>query len=211
MAGQGIEVLLGGGWAHFASRPDGRDLVAELRRDYTVVRTPAAFARVDAARTPRLLGLFADSLVWPHTAQRPTLPQMARTALAILERDPDGFFLLLESEDTDEVFHDTAAVAGALPAMRELDAVVATALEYQQRHPGTLVVVLGDHETGGLALQLPRDGTLTARYTTTDHTAGLVPVFAGGPGAERFGRWLTNAQVGALLFDAVGAPRRPRQ
>ena len=211
LAEREIEVLLGGGYAYFARRPDGRDLVRELAARYRVVRTPAEFAALDVADTERVLGLFADSTMYGEPGVRPPLPALARTALAILERDPDGFFLLLESEDTDEVFHDTLSAAAALPALRELDATIAVALEFQARHPETLIVVIGDHETGGLAVHLPREtGALTTMYTTTDHTAGMVPVFAGGPGAAGFGRWLTNEQVGALLFAAVGAPRAAR-
>lgn len=209
MAAQDIDVLLGGGYRYFARRPDGRDLVRELGERYTVVRTPAELRALDLGRTTRLLGLFADSTTYGQPGVRPTLPEMAHAALAVLDRDPDGFFLLLESEDTDDVFHDTLSVAGVLPSLRELDATIAVALEYQARQPETLIVVTGDHETGGLGVVVRRDGTLATQYSTTNHTAGMVPVFAGGPGAERFGRWLTNEQLGALLFAAVGAPRAP--
>jgi alkaline phosphatase len=209
LAQQDIEVLLGGGYKYFAQRTDGRDLVRELDAKYEVVRTPEQFAALDTARTQYLLGLFADSTMYGDKGVRPSLPDMARTALAILSRDPEGFFLLLESEDTDDVFHDTLSASAALPSLRELDATVAVALEFQARHPETLVVVTGDHETGGLAVTLPREtGRLETMYNSTDHTAGMVPIFAGGPGAEHFGRWLTNEAVGKLLFAAVGSMHR---
>lgn len=200
-----IEVLLGGGYDFFARRPDGRELLDELRARYTVVRTPAEFRALDLGQTDRLLGLFADSTIYPDASLRPPLPDMARAALAILDRDRDGFFLLLESEDTDDLGHDNVPVDSLVGGMRELDAMIAVALEYQQRRPETLIVVTGDHETGGLALTLPRGKPQAGTYTTPGHTSTMVPLFAGGPGADAFARWLTNAEVGRLLLRAVGA------
>lgn len=208
-AAKDIEVLLGGGRYWFTHRADGRDLLAELKPRYATATTPAEFEAAVAAGPARLLGLFADSTIFPHNARRPTLPRMASVALSILDRDPDGFFLLLESEDTDELGHQNRPLPELVAGMRELDATIAVALEYQRRRPETLVVVLGDHETGGLALQVARD-TLTATYASTDHTAEPTPIFAGGPGAERFGRWLGNDEVGRLLLEFVGqaGPRK---
>lgn len=209
MVTQDIEVMLGGGRHFFTTRTDGRDLVRELAERYTVVTTPAEFEALEPARVAHLLGLFADSTIYPNRQLRPSLPAMARVALAILDRDPDGFFLLLESEDTDDLGHDNRPVDELIAGMRELDQAIAVALDYQRRQPGTLVVVTGDHESGGLALRLERSGALTGAYTTTGHTVTMVPVFAGGPGAAAFGRWLTNAEVGQLLFRAIDSEARP--
>ena len=44
---------------------------------------------------------------------------------------------------------------------------------------------------------------LVARYTTGSHTAELVPLFASGPGAERFGGIKENWRVGELLREVV--------
>lgn len=204
MASKNIEVLLGGGRVYFSSRPDGVDLLQGLAgRQYTRVSTPTEFRALDLSRVDRLIGLFADSTIFPATHLRPTLPEMAETALQILDRDPDGFFLLLESEDTDDTSHDNLGIEAHNASIAELDRAVAVALAYQRRRPETLVVVIGDHETGELTLQVRRDSTVL-EYHTTGHSAVLVPVFAGGPGAEGFGRWLRNDEVGQLLFRAVG-------
>jgi alkaline phosphatase len=202
MAEQQIDVLLGGGYHFFARRPDGRNLLDELRARYTIVRSPAEFRALDVSRTERLLGLFADSTMWGQQDVRPSLPELAGTALAIVDRNPNGFFLMLESEDTDDAFHDHLPVREAVRSVRELDAMIGTVLEYQRRRSNTLVVVIGDHETGGFVPQVLPD-SLGAAYTTGNHSAVMVPVFAAGPGAEAFGRWLTNAEVGMLLRQAV--------
>jgi len=204
-AEQDIEVLMGGGRHFFEHRRDGRNLLEGLSRRYTTVTTPAQFAALDLARTERLLGLFADSLIFPNTHLRPALPEMARAALAILDRNPRGFFLLLETEDTDELGHANDSLPKLVTALRELDATIGVALEYQARHPETLIVVLGDHETGALSLQIRRDGGIAGNFGSRDHSAAATLIFAGGPGAERFGAWLDNAEVGRLLLEHVGA------
>jgi len=197
-----IEVLLGGGRWYFAQHPSG-SLVDDMRTRYTYVTTPAEFARVDLQATDRLLGLFADSTTYPDRSVRPSLPDMARAALTILDRNPRGFFLLLENEDTDDLNHDNEPFDSVVGGMRELDAMIEVALEYQQRVPGTLIVVVGDHETGGLMVTLPRGEAPRATFQTGGHSASMVPLFAGGPGAEAFGGWRTNAEVGQLLMRAV--------
>ena len=197
-----IEVLLGGGRWYFDNHPSG-SLLDGMRERYTYVSTPAEFARVDLASTDRLLGLFADSTIYPDASLRPSLPDMARAALTILDRNPDGFFLLLENEDTDDLNHDNQPFDAIARGMQELDAMIDVALEYQQRNPETLIVVVGDHETGGLMVTLPRGEAPKATFGTRGHSSTMLPLFAGGPGAEAFGGWLTNAEVGQLLMRAV--------
>ncbi|HEV2129802.1 MAG TPA: alkaline phosphatase, partial [Longimicrobiaceae bacterium] len=63
-----------------------------------------------------------------------------------------------------------------------------------------------DHETGGLSITA-QDGQLVARYTTTGHTGEMVPLFAYGPGAERFAGIKENYEVGRLLMEIVRARR----
>ena len=104
--------------------------------------------------------------------------------------------------------------------MLGLDAAIATALEYQKRHPGTLILVTADHETGGMYLPSdtirrtdpsePIRPSMVLRYGTRAHTAALVPLFAAGPGAERFGGLKNNEEVGRILLELVrGSSRRP--
>ncbi len=58
--------------------------------------------------------------------------------------------LLVENENTDTAGHanDAAALMRALWAF---DDAVKVALEFQRRHPDTLLIVTGDHETGGFS------------------------------------------------------------
>lgn len=212
LADAGIEVLLGDGGAAFdpAARPDSLDLIAALGRDHVWVETPAELAGLAAADSVRALaGFFAIDRAFDTALRRPTLAEMTTAALQVLDRDPDGFFLLIENEHTDHFGHQNLPLGAIVDEVLELDRAVRVALEYRAGHPETLIVVIGDHETGGLSLVADSTGALAAAWSTTGHTAELVPVFAIGPGAEEFGGIRTAAAVGRALFRAVGASGTP--
>ncbi|MEJ2203584.1 MAG: hypothetical protein P8170_05705 [Gemmatimonadota bacterium] len=69
-------------------------------------------------------------------------------------------------------------------------------------------------DTSALVEHVRSDGAFRARvtallrepsvhYSTGDHTGSLVPLFAIGPGAERFGGLKENREIGRLLLEAV--------
>lgn len=156
----GPDVLMGGGRDQFlpASKPggkrkDGRDLIEAFRaRGYAIATDQASLA---AARGTRLLGLFADEdmdfEIDRDAAREPSTAEMARAALRVLEGSPDGFVLFVENENTDTAGHKNDAAA-LMRALWAFDEAVDAALEFQRRHPDTLVIVTGDHETGGLSV-----------------------------------------------------------
>lgn len=77
------------------------------------------------------------------------------TALGIETLDnPNGFFIMVEGGQVDWDGHANRS-AENLQEVLALDDAVKVALEFAKHHPEeTLVVVTGDHETGGLALGL---------------------------------------------------------
>ena len=82
------------------------------------------------------------------------LERATRKALEILLREAGerdrGFVLMVEGSQIDLRAHDNDA-EGVLTEMRDFDRAVAAAMDFADRHPGTLVVVTADHETGGLS------------------------------------------------------------
>ncbi|HWI13311.1 MAG TPA: alkaline phosphatase [Burkholderiales bacterium] len=155
------DVLLGGGREFFVPstqpggrRSDGKDVIALFRaKGYEYVRD---VTELRAARGARLLGLFAagdiDYEIDRDVARQPSIGDMAAAALkALAGRSPQGFVLFVENENTDNSAHrnDIAALIRELFAF---DAAVKAALEFQREHPDTLVIVTGDHETGGLSI-----------------------------------------------------------
>lgn len=149
----------------------------------------------------------------------PSLAEMTRVAIEILSRDPDGFFLMVEEGQIDWACHDNDARA-AMDLSLELDQAVAVAVEYVEGAAGTLVIVTGDHETGGLnamtgesgsprkdgPFQTPTGEVFYVDWDEGGHTAADVPVSAVGPGADL----VTGAHENTWLFDvmihALGLP-----
>lgn len=192
---QDIEVLMGDGRTWFDSLP--------IPERTTVVTTAGDLRAVNIDRVSRLLGLFDIDRVADPDHRAPSLAEMTGIALAILDRAPDGFFLLVENEHTDHRAHDNAPLSMIQAEVADIDRAIRVALDYREAHPETLIVVTGDHETGGLAVLPDSDGAIEAGYLTTGHSLELVPLFAIGPGAEAFAGIRTNAAVGQLLLARV--------
>jgi alkaline phosphatase len=213
-----VNVILGGGRRFFdpARRPDWLDLLSDITANYAYVETEAELRATDTSEATKLFGLFAVEAMPPAPSRSPTLPSMTEAALEVLDNDPDGFFLMVEGSQPDWRAHDNDSLEAVVAEMLDLDRAIGVALEYRRLHPETLIVVTADHETGGLAVQMAGQSDMTthaphvgdasdlvARYTTGSHTAEMVPLFATGPGAERFGGINDNAEIGALLMEAV--------
>jgi alkaline phosphatase len=162
----GIEVLMGGGLRHFlpeasgGQRTDGRNLVDEAaQQGYHIVQSASALE--EAPKDGTLLGLFADS----HMAyeidraqtQQPSLATMTEHALDRLSGREDGFFLMVEGSRIDHAGHSNDAAAHLHDILAFEEAVTA-ALEYARSDGETLVLVLSDHETGGLSVGRNRGG-----------------------------------------------------
>lgn len=215
MAEQDIEVLLGGGLRYFdpAQRPDGKDLIGRITRDAAYVTTPEAFRALDPDTITALVGLFAADNPPPVGSRSPSLAELTRGALDVLEKDEQGFFLMVEGSQIDWRAHENASIHEIIAEVLDFDFAIREALRFQQdRRGNTLIVVVADHETGGLSLHGDAMGVFGAHYTTEGHTAEMVPLFAVGPGAEAFGGVRDNDAVGRLLLELVaeGGPERAR-
>jgi alkaline phosphatase len=198
-------VLLGGGQRFFEadSRPDGVDLVSRMRRRAVYVDTPEALAALDTDTVRALVGLFAENNPGPVLERAPALVQLTDAALHVLEKDQDGFFLMVEGSQIDWRGHENAPLERVVAEVQDFDLAIRRGLEFQAERPNTLLLVLADHSTGGLALHADEDGWFRAHYTTKGHTAEMIPLFARGPGAEAFGGIMNNDQVGRLLRQLV--------
>jgi alkaline phosphatase len=80
----------------------------------------------------------------------PTLAEMTSAALAVLSRNDEGFFVLVEGGRIDWAAHANDA-GSMLHEILDFDEAVGKGLEYQRSHPDTLVLVTGDHGTGGFS------------------------------------------------------------
>ncbi|HSG28647.1 MAG TPA: alkaline phosphatase, partial [Candidatus Krumholzibacterium sp.] len=74
-----------------------------------------------------------------------------------------------------------------------------------------LVIVTGDHETGGFAV-LDGQGygmpISEAGWATGSHTAAMLPVFAYGPGEGSFAGVYENTMIGRKLISFLNTGER---
>ena len=156
------DVMLGAGTRFFSARtrPDSQDLITQLRSTHTVVTDSASLDAVRDTSIKRVVGLFADLEMPPAWRRTPTLPAMTKKAIEILSRDPDGFFLMVEGSQTDWRAHNNEPMPAVVAEILDYDKAIGVALEYQRRQPDVLILVVSDHETGGLAIETATDSAL---------------------------------------------------
>lgn len=204
-----VEVLLGGGRQFFdpAKRKDKRDLKADYRAaGYAVFERATELAQGPMDR--RWLGTFAASHL-PLTidqlasakliAEVPTLARMTEMALARLGRE-DHFILQVEGGRVDHAAH-ACDISGAVRDLVAFDEAIDVCLEFQRRHPDTLVVVTTDHGTANPGL----NGTGTAYGDSCGLFANTLKMRRSFEDlANDIKAGVTVAQVQKLLADASG-------
>ena len=160
MVNAGVTVLFGGGRMYFLSKAEGGEQETDLldamaasgMQDVTSLEEPINENRP-------VIGLFAERDLPPsNEGRQPTTTAMALRALEILDSDPDGFFLMVEESQVDWGGHDND-YDYAKGEMASLNDLIDALLAYQAVHPQVLVLLVADHETGGLALQNKSMGT----------------------------------------------------
>lgn len=106
--------------------------------------------------------------------------------LTFLNQNKKGFFVMFEGAHIDTNSHKNK-----LPEMKEalydFDLAVMYATDFVRQNPDTTVIVLADHETGGL--------TNECSYTTSTHTGADIPVHAYGKHAKLFEGIQDNTEI----------------
>ncbi|MBD2258283.1 alkaline phosphatase [Pseudanabaena sp. FACHB-2040] len=176
----GVDIILGGGETDYlpegtigffgeeGTRSDGRNLIEEAQEmGYTVVYTREQLQSLPEG-TSKVLGIFAaedtynDTTEEANAAERlenygqpgnlnpPTVAEMLAAALPILNQDPDGFFVVLEEEGTDN-FGNNNNGRGVLEAAIRADKAIGVAQDFiDNERPNTLLITTADSNAGGL-------------------------------------------------------------
>ncbi|MFT4926998.1 MAG: alkaline phosphatase [Phenylobacterium sp.] len=224
----GIEVAFGGGRRHFlpkdsafnspdasssieGDRTDGLDLTAQWQSNYPngqYVFDQQGFDAIDGATTERAFGLFNESHMQYEAdrgndiAGEPSLSEMTSKAIDILDNNPKGFFLMVESGRIDHGHHAGSAYSALTDTIEFSNAVQAAVNATNPED--TLIIVTADHSHVFTIAGYPKRGnpilgkvigvgsdtpTLAADgmpYTTVGYT--------NGPGVQDFGQQ-TNADA----------------
>jgi alkaline phosphatase len=159
--GSGIDLVLGGGAREFlpeaknGNRKDGRDLLLDIRRKgFDLVRSKAELEAIPGWRRPRLFGAFnlgelayADQI--EARAEQPSLPDMVRRAIELLQYNRAGYLLVVDAGLMRKAAEQNDA-EHTLAETMEFDRAVAVARRYAGAK--STVVVCGDVAIGGLNL-----------------------------------------------------------
>lgn len=165
----GIDVIMGGGRRHFlpkdaaynspdarstieGDRTDFRDLTAEWKAanpEGVYVFDQKGFDEVDPANTTKLFGLFNESHMQYEAdrandiAGEPSLTEMTKKAIDVLDNNPNGYFMMVESGRIDHAHHAGNA-HGALADTVEFAKAIQAAVDMVDLDE-TLIIVTADH------------------------------------------------------------------
>ena len=170
---------------------------------WTLIQERSAFQALMSGDTPdRVIGLpqvftatqqkrggstTADPYVVPFNANVPTLAEMTKAALNVLDKDPQGFVVMIEGGDNDGAAHSKDKQRGRLiEELADFNAAVQAANDWVKANSNwgeTLLIVTADHDTGGIwgpdsgigTPQTPGDPAVWR--PVVNNGAGVVPGF----------------------------------
>jgi alkaline phosphatase len=196
------DILIGGGVKEFKSRKDGKDLSKLLsQKGYTF---SDKFANLDTITNSRFIVLDDAAVVSIKEGRGNFLAKSLLKAMSTFSKSSNPFFIMAEGAQIDYGGHKND-LEYVVREMLDFDRVIGQAMEYIDKNPDTLLIVTADHETGGLSLI---DGSLTKGYvhgsfSTNDHTAVPVPVYAYGPGAQNFMGVYQNTKIYTKIIEVL--------
>jgi len=199
-----IDLFIGGGYDHFGKRKDKLNLIDSLKtRGYEIDTTLNAIL---SSGSGKIAGFTAPVHNPYRLAGRGNmLPASTGKAIEILGRSRKGFFLMVEGSQIDWAGHANTADT-LIDETIDFDEAVGRALDFAKKDGHTLVIVTADHETGGVTIT---DGdkqqhSVILSFATKDHTAVMVPVYAFGPGSDKFTGIFENTDIFNKIRAAFG-------
>ena len=207
-----IDILIGGGLKYFTRREtDSLNVLEELqKRNYrTSTFLDKEVSELELDKGYNYIYITSDSDPLMHSQGRDYLFSASTKSIKYLnEKSENGFFIMIEGSQIDWGGHANNADY-VIDELLEFDEVIGYALDFAKKDGETLVVVTADHETGGLAINpgSKRDSLVTA-FTSSKHTADMIPVFAYGPGAELFQGIYENTDIYFKIREALGWEHR---
>lgn len=189
---------------------------AIVQAGYALVSDRAAFeALKPGARAVVVAPRLQDGQALPYAIDVRegdiTLADLTAKGIEVLE-NPGGFFMMVESGKIDWACHANDAMA-AIGDVLALEAAVAKAVEFADRHPAeTLIVVTADHETGGMTLgvsgpgQFPHFGKLRHQKVSFEAFDKEFDAWRkANPGAPfEKAAWLIEERFGVRVSTGVG-------
>ncbi|MDH5602632.1 MAG: alkaline phosphatase [Cyclobacteriaceae bacterium] len=208
-----VDFFAAGGIQFFNKRADSMNLLSALTEKGYVMDTTRLADQHEAGQ--KYGYLFAADAMPPMIQGRGNfLPDATLAAINHLSKNEEGFFLMVEGSQIDWGGHannEEYLVGEVL----DFDKAIGIALDFAEKDGNTLVVVTADHETGGYTLGSTSKETspgnttndynqITGAFSTTGHSAALIPVFSYGPGSESFQGIYENNLIFHKMMEARG-------
>lgn len=174
-----------------------------VKRGYTMIYDTTELYQTTATRLCALMS--ADQAPGNALKRHNWLAPSARKAIELLSQESQGFCLMIEGSQIDWACHNNE-FPYMLHELAEFEQMLKVVLDWAEKDGQTLVVVTADHETGGLTLHngdIQDQETTNFHFTSGGHTGVMVPLFAYGPGAERFSGVHQNTDFFQLILDLL--------
>ena len=203
-----VDFMVGGGKKYFDQRTmDDRNLIEELsQKGYQVSSYfDKEIKKVKPDVSKNFMYFTANEEPLPAFQGREYLQQATEKAIKFLDKKSDqGFFLMVEGSQIDWGGHSNNSEY-IITEVIEFQWVAEQVLKWAKKDKETLVIVTADHETGGYAIQEGSSmDSLSCAFTSTYHTATMIPVFAFGPGADQFSGIYENTEIYHKMRKAYG-------
>lgn len=203
ISNSGVDVLIGGGLKHFNDRKDGENLVKKMQnKGY---KFSEDIDQIDHSWS-KILALTASSHMPFMTNDRGDfLPIAVEKAINSLNNHNEkGFFIMIEGSQIDPACHNQNQEQ-FLAEMLDFDKAIGVALEFARNDGETLVVVTGDHETGGVTVLNGNyeAGEVKVHFSTKGHTGTMIPVFSFGPKSALFSGIFENTDFKQRFIESL--------
>lgn len=166
----GVEFIAGGGNRHFvpqnwewgkSKREDDRNILTEFSKKGYITFESEEASKDFRDYAPKAGDKVIATLAYSHLPyeidrkqanETPSLAEITEKGIELLSKDDKGFFLMVEGGRIDHACHAND-IAGSIHDTLAFDNALEKAYEFYNNHPEeTLIVVVGDHETGGMGL-----------------------------------------------------------
>jgi len=197
-----VDILIGGNYAAFAHRKDAQNLIPALQQKGYV--TASRFTALDSISADKFVVLDNDAVKSKQNGRGNFLVKSLNKSLQVLSKNRKGFFLMAEGAQIDHGGHQNNT-AILVQEMLDFDQMVGEAMKFVDENGETLLIVTADHETGGLSLLNGnfKKGYVAGNYSTDDHTAIPVPVFAYGPHSLDFRGIYENTELFKKIMQVI--------
>ncbi len=192
-----VNAFAGGGIDFFTKRKDSIDLISEWKKEgFVLLDNPS---NLDQHTDKRVGYLGApDGMPRVLDGRGDFLMQSTESMLRRFESINRPFMIMIEGSQIDWGGHANDGEY-IRTEMLDFNASIKSVLDFAEKDGETLVVITADHETGGFSITGGSIDSLTYGFTSGQHTPVLIPVFAFGPGSDKFSGIYENTGI----FDRI--------